>query len=348
MPGAGIAGLSVLPTTPPGLTAQGTILGTLQYMAPEQLEGREADTRTDIFAFGLVLFEMVTGRKAFEAKSQASLISAILRDDPPAPSSLVPIAPRALDRLVRICVAKDPDDRWQSARDLHRELAWIAESRGDRPTESDAGTVTQVRRYGWIGVAITLVLLIAAAVLVWRRPVGEAAAIEPAIFEVRTQTERLDDYSSGGFALSPDGLMLAYVDGAGPTYTLYVRSKSALEPRPLVMDAVVQFPFWSPKGDFVAYFAGTSLKKVSIADGTIQTICPLPILGLAPVHGATWGAAGVILLAQSNRLYRVPATGGTAAPLDLPRGTRRGEPLASVPSGWPPISLLPPLPSLIR
>ena len=132
----GIAGLSVLPTTPPGLTAQGTILGTLQYMAPEQLEGREADARTDIFAFGLVLFEMVTGRKAFEAKSQASLISAILRDDPPAPSSLQPVAPRALDRLVRICLAKDPDDRWQSARDLQRELAWIAASPADAANES--------------------------------------------------------------------------------------------------------------------------------------------------------------------------------------------------------------------
>ena len=217
---------------------------------------------------------------------------------------------------MRICLAKDPDERWQSARDLQRELAWIAASPADAASLSGDSTVTRGRRHIWTGAVIALALLVAAAVFVWRRPVGETAAIEPVIFEVRTQTERLDDYSSGGFALSPDGRMLAYVDGAGPDVHTDVRSKSALEPRPLVMDAVVQFPFWSPKGDFVAYFAGTSLKKVSIADGTIQTICPLPIPG--PVHGATWGTAGVILLAQNNRLDRVPETGGTAAPLVLP------------------------------
>src|SRR5262245_29596882 len=119
------AGLSMLPTTPPGLTAQGTILGTFQYMAPEQLEGHEADARTDIFAFGAIVSEMVTGRKAFEGKSQASLIGAIMHAEPPPVSTLQPLTPPLLDRIVKTCLAKDPDERWQSARDLASQLRWV-------------------------------------------------------------------------------------------------------------------------------------------------------------------------------------------------------------------------------
>ena len=118
-------GASVMPTTPPGLTAQGTILGTFQYMAPEQLEGKEADARTDIFAFGAVVYEMLTGRKAFEGKSQASVMGAIMHAEPPAITTIQPLIPPALDRIVKTCLAKDPDDRWQTARDLSRELQWI-------------------------------------------------------------------------------------------------------------------------------------------------------------------------------------------------------------------------------
>src|SRR5262249_52797255 len=125
------AGLSILPTTPPGLTAQGTILGTFQYMAPEQLEGQDADERTDIFAFGAVLYEAITGRKAFEGKTQASLISAIMSATPPAVSSLQSIAPRALDRVIHTCLEKQRDDRFQSARDLSLQLGWIADSADD-------------------------------------------------------------------------------------------------------------------------------------------------------------------------------------------------------------------------
>src|SRR5439155_19753411 len=118
--------LSMAATTLPAMTAQGTILGTLQYMAPEQIEGLEADARTDIFAFGAVLFEMLTGRTAFAGKTRATVLSAILKDEPPPLSTLQPAAPKALDRIVATCLAKDPDDRYQSARDLLRELKWAA------------------------------------------------------------------------------------------------------------------------------------------------------------------------------------------------------------------------------
>ena len=126
-PGAA-AGESMLPTTPAGVTAQGTILGTFQYMAPEQLEGHEADARTDIFAFGAVVYEMLTGKKAFAASTQASLIAAILKDDPPLLSSVQPLASPLVDHIVRRCLAKDPDERWQAASDVMRELKWIADA----------------------------------------------------------------------------------------------------------------------------------------------------------------------------------------------------------------------------
>src|SRR5215471_7344957 len=124
VPVVATSGLSMLPTTPPNVTAQGTILGTFQYMAPEQIEGLEADARTDIFAFGALVFEMITGRTAFEGRTRASLIGAILKDEPPRVSTVKPLAPPALDRIVATCLAKDPDDRYQSARDLLRDLGW--------------------------------------------------------------------------------------------------------------------------------------------------------------------------------------------------------------------------------
>src|SRR5262249_27399042 len=121
--------LSMLPTTPAAArTAAGTILGTFQYMAPEQLEGREADTRTDIFALGVVIYEMLTGRKAFEGKSQATLIASIISSTPAPISTLQPLTPAGLDQIVSRALAKDPDERWQSARDLLAQLKWITES----------------------------------------------------------------------------------------------------------------------------------------------------------------------------------------------------------------------------
>ena len=153
---------SVAATSYPGLTASGTILGTIQYMAPEVLEGKDADSRTDIFAFGAVLYELFTGRKAFDAKTQAALIHRIMGVDPPVISSLQSLSPPALDQTVQRCLGKAPDDRWQSAADLYRELQWIADTSTTAPP-SGWSAAQQARRsasLGWIAAAVLLAVLV--------------------------------------------------------------------------------------------------------------------------------------------------------------------------------------------
>jgi eukaryotic-like serine/threonine-protein kinase len=130
------APVSAFPTAQDPITVEGTILGTLQYMAPEQVEGKEADARTDIFALGAVVYEMATGKKAFQGKSQASVIGKILETDPPPISSIQPMTPPALDRVVKKCLRKDPDERWQSARDVTDELKWITRGPPPIPTST--------------------------------------------------------------------------------------------------------------------------------------------------------------------------------------------------------------------
>ncbi len=177
----GVVGTSAAPNVSPSLTGRGTILGTVQYMAPEQLEGQPADARTDIFAFGVLVYEMLTGRRAFEGTSQASVISAILSSDPPPISVLQPLSPPALDRVVKKCLAKDPDERWQSAHDLTSELQWIAES-GLQTAVAAPGVDTQARSrartrlFGWIAAAVFLAttLGLAAALYLRRAPVDDA------------------------------------------------------------------------------------------------------------------------------------------------------------------------------
>ncbi len=213
---------SMLPTTPPNLTAQGTILGTFQYMAPEQVEGLEADARTDIFAFGAVLFEMLTGKKAFEGRSQASLIAAILKHEPPSIVSVQPLTPLALDRVVRKCLAKDPDARWQSARDLEDELKWIAEA----PSETRASAPSSPRRLAPARSALIVAGLLIAAVAValglWRVTRAQTASPVARFLISVTPADRLSSISPDerrfiphrpsrtAMAWSPDGQRLVF------------------------------------------------------------------------------------------------------------------------------------------
>src|SRR6185503_18819634 len=227
--------LSALATEEGPLTTEGSIVGTVPYMSPEQLDGQEPDARADIFALGAVLHEMVTGQRAFTGKSQASLIAAILGSDPPPVSRVQPAAPPALDRVISKCLAKDPDDRWQSAHDLASELRWVAEgSRQPDPVRLPSARAGG-RVFGWMGWLAAAALGVTAWTLARRSP--EAPAATPAVTVALLPPPGIDygfDVDQGPPALSPDGRHVAFVglrrDG---TQNLWVRDLSLPVPREL-------------------------------------------------------------------------------------------------------------------
>ncbi len=318
------SGVTVLATevAQHSLTAEGTILGTLHYMAPEQLEGKHTDARTDTFALGLVLYEMATGRKAFNGESQASLIAAIMTTQPPPLLDLQPLAPPGLDRLIRTCLAKDPEQRFQSVHDVGLQLRWLQEGNaalsgsvaatsavmtGAAGAVADANVRRQVSRW----MAATMLLAVAA--------IGLAAALllrsQPASQESRPMhlaLRHVSDPPGGRFehpALSADGARLAFVaPGREQTNVLWVRGldQPAAQPMPGTEDA--SMPFWSPDGRFLGFFADGKLKKIDIAGGPPQTLCAA---SGAP-FGASWNESGVILFAHGGMLplSRVSAMGG--------------------------------------
>ncbi|MGE5278240.1 MAG: protein kinase domain-containing protein [Acidobacteriota bacterium] len=310
-PAASRGSLTALPTQA-NLTQEGTILGTFQYMAPEQLEGREADARADIFAFGAVLYEMATGRKAFSAASQASLITAIMSSDPPPISSVQPMSPPALDRVVRKALAKDPEDRWQSAADLASELRWAAEG-------SQAGVAAPVPamkprsgRLGWFVAAFLALasLALAGALLLRRtppRPVIRSSILPPEGAEfVSTWLD------AGPVEISPDGARLVFTARRGEEPNrLWVRGLRDSAARPLPGTEGAQRPFWSPDGRSIGFFADRAFKRIDVNGGPVFTLA----LGTES-RGGTWNRDGVILFAPNARgpILRVSADGGKATP----------------------------------
>jgi eukaryotic-like serine/threonine-protein kinase len=304
--------LSKVPTED-ALTAQGTILGTLQYMAPEQLEGKEADARTDIFAFGAVVYEIATGKRAFEGKSQASLIAAILEREPPAMSSLQPMTPPALDRVVKKCLAKEREKRWQDASDLCDELKWIAEG-GSQVTLAPIAAAKGIRALGRRALILSLGALLLVGVIAslatWNlkpsppsqpRPVSRfAITLSPG-----QQLAGLD--SGPAVALSPDGTRLAYVARQGGTQQLYLRAMDSLDAKPIPGTEGAINPFFSPDDQWVGFFAGGKLKKVSVSGGAALSLANAAL----PV-GASWGSQGMIAFAPTNvsLLQQVPDAGG--------------------------------------
>jgi len=301
--------LSMLPTTPPGLTQQGTILGTFQYMAPEQLEGRDADARTDIFAFGAVLYEMLTGRRAFDAASHASLIAAILERDPPPVSLLRPRTTAALDRIVAKCLVKDPEARWQSARDLHDELRWTAESRSASVAshaERAAGSKVRER----VLAAVAALAVTAAGAVIWLSL--QSPAPEPIVtrFEIPTPPTT----TATSFALSPDGRQLAYVATTDGQSRLWIRPLNETSAHALAGTEGATYPFWAPDGRTIGFFAESKLKRVDFDGGAPQVLTDTT----PQARGGTWSAEDVILFAPDSGnfrttsvLVRVPASGGT-------------------------------------
>ena len=323
---------SVVPTTPRNLTTQGAILGTFQYMAPEQLEGQPADARTDIFAFGAVIYEMLTGRKAFEGKSQASLIGAILKDDPPRIDKSQPLTPPFLDHVVRRCLAKDPDERWQSAGDVTRELKWIAVGGAQAIGSTPLGARSPDReRRAWMVTAGASMLAIAALALGAWMYISRAPAdrsVYRATIALPSDVRFPGIPPSARLAMSPDGRSLAYVlreaDGA---QRLWIRSLDSATARPLAGTERASSPFWSPDSRFLAFFTplpDSKLKKIDVAGGRPVTVCDLP-LSVAPFGGGTWNRDGVILLSwfgAGATIQRIPASGGALSPVTRLDDTR--------------------------
>ncbi len=301
--------LTALPTMAgsPNLTQEGTILGTFQYMAPEQLEGKEADARTDIFAFGAVLHEMATARKAFEGQSQASLIAAILEHTPPPISTIQPMTPPALDRVVRTCLAKDPEDRWQSAHDVASELKWIAEAGSQ--AGAPAVVVKRRRSREWLAwtVAAVLLAVATAAIAGYVRRAPKPARI------VRSSLLLPEMRFLNFLAISPDGSQLAFVASSpGGKGVLWVRSLDGISAQPLPGTENAEFPFWSHDGRSLGFFADAKLKRIEAAGGPAVILCDAGPNGL----GGTWNSDGVILFGLPGApISRIPASGGTPAPV---------------------------------
>ena len=317
--GAILAGssASMMPTTPPALTQQGSIIGTLQYMAPEQLEGHEADARTDIFAFGAVLYEMLTGQRAFEGRSQAGLVGAILKDSPKAMTSLAPRVPRSLERATMTCLEKRPDDRWQNVRDLRRELTWTVE----RMEESTPFAEPRRARRVWLPWSVAAAaLLIAVAVVV--RDLRRAGSTVPSTTRLTATLPQSLPYDvprpGRSLAISPDGRQLVYsgIDSSakpGNRRKLFRRSLDQLSVMPIAGTEGGYQPFFAPDGRSVAFFAGSDLKKVSLEGGPSVSL----VRGLSNTQWGfgTWRPDGIIVFSTFQHLQQVSADGGSSSPL---------------------------------
>jgi Tol biopolymer transport system component len=292
------------------LTDQGQIIGTLQYMSPEQLQGKEADPRSDLFSFGCVLYEMLTGKRAFEGSSSASVIAAILEREP-APLNLSP----PLERVIKKSLAKDPEERFQTARDLKTALLWAAEPQPD-------GIVIRRGRWQWqVAVAVALALGIGAAWGIAHLPKPVTTVEGPLRLEINPPEggQFLLGVNIGGFALSPDGKTAAFVAGVNGTTALWVRPLDGATAWLLPGTEGAASPFWSPDSKTLAFWAVDKLQRVELAGGTPLTICDLS----GTILGAVWGEDAYIIFGTlSGGLLRVPARGGTPLPLtalDAPR-----------------------------
>ena len=311
--GAGSPSASLATMSKP-LTVEGTILGTFQYMSPEQVEGKEADVRSDIFSLGAVLYEMITGKRAFEGKTTASTIAAILAAEPKPISAIQPMSPPALEHVVRACLEKDPDDRMQTAHDVKLQLRWIAEGRSEvLPVSVPATRSMTGRRAVILGLAMLLLGAVVASLATWNlkpeppRPVSRMVITLP-------PGQRLAGLDQPAVALSQDGTHLAYVATQSGIQQLYLRAMDSLEARPIPGTEGATGPFFSPDGQWLGFFADQKLKKVSVSGGSAVTLADAPF----PL-GASWDSHGIITFAAltGSPIKQVPEAGG--APQTLTR-----------------------------
>jgi len=313
-----------LAETAPALTAAGTIVGTPQYMAPEQIEGKPLDARTDMFSFGVMAYEMLTGGRAFRADSPARLISAILRDDPKPIAELAPEVPWLLERTISRCLAKAPEDRWQTANDLLFQLRTIASAheRIEGPQSRVIGRSRAVERAVWVAIVI---LAIASAWMWSRRQVVPASAPRQGIASVRFTISppagtTFASSQDVPLALSPDGRSLVFVAaGTDGVRRLWLRALDLEGEHASVLSGTegANTPFWSPDSQWIAFFAGDSLKKLRVSTGVAQIVAN----SVSTFAGASWGAGDVILFpAGPGGLSRVSAQGGSVSQITKGEG----------------------------
>jgi len=310
------SGLTATLSTPPGsqpLTTQGTVVGTFQYMAPEQVEGKEADARSDIFSLGAVLYEMVTGKRAFDGKTAASVMAAILEREPAPISSLQPLTPPALESLVKTCLAKDPDERWQTAHDVKLQLRQIAE--GGSQTAVAAAIVPPRRRgkiLPWVVAAGFGIVAAAALVMAYLASQKSLPVVRVELNPPQNTRLNVSGDNAGPAVISPDGRLVVFSATGADGSRLYVRSLDSVAPQLLAGTEGALFQFWSPDSRSIAFFTNEKLKRVDISGGAPVTICD-STLG----RGGSWGPDGTIVAALSYNtgLSRVAAGGGTPAPI---------------------------------
>ena len=298
------------------LTTAGAIVGTIQYMSPEQIEGKEADVRSDLFALGAVLYEALTGGRPFVGKSQISVASAILEKDPEPISASQPLTPAAFEYIIHTCLAKDPEDRFQTAHDVKLQLKWVARSptqdrgpNGNEETRLTAGWFTA----GWIAAGALAVLLIAS--LVWWRSSKPAEQI--------TYFSAPLPFSSRDVAVAPNGHTVAVVGyrESERKSVLWIYEAGSQSGTSMANTEGANFPFWSPDGRSIGFFADGKMKKLELAGGPVQTLCDAPT-----GRGGAWNKEGVILFTPSGLLgtglFRVSASGGTPVQVSFPDRTQ--------------------------
>ncbi|HEY6347132.1 MAG TPA: protein kinase [Bryobacteraceae bacterium] len=300
------------------LTREGTIVGTLQYMSPEQIEGQEADGRSNIFAFGLVLYEMLTGQRAFSGKTKTSLVASILKDQPRPLSQLQPLAPPALEHVIQTCLEKDPDKRWQSATDVKHGLELTQ-------TGAPPAPIPAKKSWMWPGIAAAFVIAAAvAAWALWPKPSPARAS--------RFQVALPENVEFSEFvSVSPDGHKLVF-NATGAQSGLWVHDLDTLEWRKLSGTEGGGSPFWSPDSRFLGFAVGNQLKKIEVAGGPPQTLCSMA----GRLGTGAWSRDGVIVFGSrgGGPLHRVSATGGVATDVTVV-DTARGETFHSLPAVLP-------------
>jgi eukaryotic-like serine/threonine-protein kinase len=316
-PLATLATLTAMTPLQSPVTQAGTIVGTFQYMSPEQVEGKEVDGRSDIFSLGAVLYEMLTGNKAFEGRSQLSVASAILEKEPAPISAVKPLTPPALDHVIRKCLAKIADERWQSASDLASELKWISEAGS---SGAHAAVIARKGRPTWAyAVAGAVVVALAlAGLLLWRgRSTRDESVVRLTI--TRPEAEPITVSYGPALALSPDGRRIAFVVAHGPATQLVLRDLSSFDAKVVPGTEGAATPFFSPDGEWLAFMAAGKIKKIPVNGGAAIDVTDVSNT-VGGTFGGTWLADEMIIFnsGMTAGLVRVPASGGKAEPIPRP------------------------------